>query len=66
MNERRQIRIMVWAQKIGQRDPQPNLQNGFAVLGHFKLRFFKKRINLALVLCGAKWRKLVKNWILEL
>jgi hypothetical protein len=29
-----------------------------------KLRFFK-RINLALVLCGALWRKLVKNWILE-
>ena len=29
-----------------------------------KLRFFKK-INLALVLCGALWRKLVKNWILE-
>jgi hypothetical protein len=27
-----------------------------------KLRFFKK-INLALVLCGALWRKLVKNGV---
>jgi hypothetical protein len=31
---------------------------------HEKLCFFK-RINLALVLCGAMWQKLVKNWILE-
>ena len=35
MNECRQICTMIWAQKIRQRDPQPNLQNGFAVLGHF-------------------------------